>query len=95
MTSLVDQIRSWRAGASLGGAGAQSASFRARDYVRIANLDPTLERTPPPADPGPLLERFASGLTTQEVAALMTDGNDAPDRCAAEAALIEVAAIAA
>ena len=60
--------------------------------VLIANLDPTLERTPPPADPGPLLERFAGGLTTQEVAALMTDGNDAPDRGAAEAALIELVA---
>jgi len=60
--------------------------------VLITNLDPTLRRTPPPADPAPLLERFATGLTTQEVAALMTDGNDAPDRHAAEAALIELVA---
>ena len=29
------------------------------------------------------LERFADGLTTQEVATLMTSGNDAPDRAAA------------
>ncbi len=60
--------------------------------VLIANLDPTLRRTPPPADPAPLLERFGTGLTTQEVAALMADGNDAPDRRAAEAALIELVA---
>lgn len=60
--------------------------------VLISNLDPTLQRTPPPADPAPLLERFASGLTTQEVAALMADGNDASDRHGAEVALIELVA---
>jgi hypothetical protein len=56
--------------------------------VLIANLDPTLERRPPPPDPEPLLEAFPDGLTTQEVAALMTDSNDAPDRSGAEAALV-------
>lgn len=56
--------------------------------VLIANLDPTLERRPPPEDPAPLLEFFAFGLTTQEVAALMAAGNDAPDRAAAERALL-------
>ncbi len=56
--------------------------------VLIANLDPTLTRQSPPEDPAPLLERFESGLTTQEVAALMTAGNDAPDRGAAEVALL-------
>jgi hypothetical protein len=56
--------------------------------VLIANLDPTLERQAPPEDPGELLEYFDSGLTTQEVAALMTSGNDRPDRTAAEAALL-------
>jgi predicted DsbA family dithiol-disulfide isomerase len=60
--------------------------------VLIANLDPGLTRQPPPATPMPLLDRFAGGLTTQEVAALMTAGNDAPDRRAAEAALIELVA---
>jgi 2-hydroxychromene-2-carboxylate isomerase len=55
--------------------------------VLIANLDPTLERTPPPEDPEPLLERFGFGLTTQEVAALMAQGNDPVDRLAAERAL--------
>jgi predicted DsbA family dithiol-disulfide isomerase len=60
--------------------------------VLIANLDPSLTRQPPPSTPEPLLERFPTGLTTQEVAALMTHGNDAPDRRAAEAALIELVA---
>ena len=60
--------------------------------VLIANLDPGLERQPPPATPRPLLNHFRGGLTTQEVAALMTAGNDAPDRKAAEAALIELVA---
>ena len=58
--------------------------------VLIANLDPTLERQPPPETPAPLLERFRDGLTTQEVAALLARGNDAPDRTAAEAALLEL-----
>jgi predicted DsbA family dithiol-disulfide isomerase len=60
--------------------------------VLIANLDPTLNRRPAPEDPAPLLEHFPGGLTTQEVAALMTRGNDAPDRGAAEAALIGLVA---
>jgi predicted DsbA family dithiol-disulfide isomerase len=60
--------------------------------VLIANLDPGLDRQAPPDSPAPLLWRFAGGLTTQEVAALMTHGNDAPDRRAAEAALIELVA---
>jgi 2-hydroxychromene-2-carboxylate isomerase len=60
--------------------------------VLIANLDPTLQRRPAPDSPAPLLERFSSGLTTQEVASLMADGNDAPDRRAAEAALIGLVA---
>ena len=58
----------------------------------MANLDPTLERRPAPETPAPLLEHFADGLTTQEVAALMTQGNDAPDRRAAETALLELVA---
>jgi predicted DsbA family dithiol-disulfide isomerase len=58
--------------------------------ILVANIDPTLRREPPPETPEPLLERFPDGLTTQEVAALMTDGNDTPDRAAAEAALIEL-----
>jgi predicted DsbA family dithiol-disulfide isomerase len=58
--------------------------------VLLANLDPTLERRPPPETPAPLFARFPEGLTTQEVAALMTSGNDAPDRVAAERALLEL-----
>jgi hypothetical protein len=60
--------------------------------VIVANLDPTLDRQAPPETPEPLLDRFPTGLTTQEVAALMTHGNDAVDRPAAEAALIELVA---
>jgi predicted DsbA family dithiol-disulfide isomerase len=60
--------------------------------VLVANLDPTLTRQGAPETPEPLLGAFPGGLTTQEVAALMTRGNDAPDRQAAEAALIELVA---
>ena len=44
--------------------------------VIIANLDPTLRRTPPPDAPELLLEYFPDGLTTAEVAALLADGPD-------------------
>jgi hypothetical protein len=60
--------------------------------VLVANLDPELRRQPPPETPEPLLERFDHGLTTQEVAALLTEGNERPDRAAAEAALLELVA---
>jgi predicted DsbA family dithiol-disulfide isomerase len=60
--------------------------------VLVANLDPTLHRESPPETPQPLLERFTDGLTTQEVAALMTEGNEQPDRAGAEAALLELVA---
>ena len=60
--------------------------------VLVVNLDPTLHRESPPEMPEPLLARFADGLTTQEVAALMTHGNESPDRAAAEAALLELVA---
>jgi 2-hydroxychromene-2-carboxylate isomerase len=56
--------------------------------VLIANLDPTLERREPPEDPFDALGAFPGGLTTQEVAAIMAQGNDAPDRRAAEEALV-------
>jgi predicted DsbA family dithiol-disulfide isomerase len=60
--------------------------------VLIANLDPGIDRRLPPETPAPLLAHFEEGLTTQEVAALLTQGNDAPDRVAAEGALIELVA---
>jgi len=60
--------------------------------VLVVNIDPSLHREPPPDSPEPLLHRFPEGLTTQEVAALLTVGNDAPDRVRAESALIELVA---
>ena len=60
--------------------------------VLVANLNPSLERRDPPETPLPLLEEFRGGLTTQEVAALMTHGNDAVDRVAAEQGLLELVA---
>jgi hypothetical protein len=44
--------------------------------VLIANLDPAIERTPPPEAPEPLLRAFPDGLTTAEVAALLAEGPD-------------------
>jgi hypothetical protein len=59
--------------------------------VVIANLDPALPRRDAPADPLEALAELPYGLSTQEVAAILTRGNDAPDRAAAEDALIELA----
>jgi 2-hydroxychromene-2-carboxylate isomerase len=56
--------------------------------VVVANLVADGVRRPPPDDPGELLAAFPDGLATQEVAQLLTRGNDAPDRAAAEAALL-------
>ncbi len=58
--------------------------------VLVANLDPTLEREPPPQEPPAALERFPEGLVTQEVAAIMAQGNNPPDRAGAERALVEL-----
>jgi hypothetical protein len=60
--------------------------------VLVANIDATLHREPPPDTPAPLLERFPDGLTTQEVALLLTENNGAPDRQGAEASLVELVA---
>jgi len=60
--------------------------------VLIANLDPSLERTPPPEDLVDLLAAFPEGLVTQEVAAVLAAGNEPPDRRAAEEALIDLVA---
>ena len=57
--------------------------------VLLANLDPTLERRPPPEDPLEALAEFSYGLTTYEVAAIMTPNNGSPDPAGAEAALID------
>ncbi len=58
--------------------------------VLVANLDPTLERQPPPEQPIDALHRFPAGLVTQELAAIMAHNNQLPDRGAAERALIEL-----
>jgi hypothetical protein len=61
--------------------------------VLLANLDPTLERTPPPLTPEPLLEYFGDGLTTAEIAALLADGPDPiPDLEGTERVLLDLAA---
>jgi 2-hydroxychromene-2-carboxylate isomerase len=57
--------------------------------VLLANLDPTLDRKPPPEDPVDALADFPYGLTTYEVAAIMTPNNGSPDPAGAEAALID------
>jgi len=60
--------------------------------VIIANLDVSLERVAPPEGPSELLEYFADGLCTQEVAALLARNLVDPDRPGAEQALIELVA---
>jgi predicted DsbA family dithiol-disulfide isomerase len=52
-------------------------------------------RREPPASPLEAVEFFRSPLTTQELAAVMAHGNDAPDRAAAEDALIDLTAAGA
>jgi protein-disulfide isomerase-like protein with CxxC motif len=60
--------------------------------VLLANLDTGLERRDPPEEPLPLLDHFRQGLTTAEVAALLAQGNDAPNLDSAEGQLIDLAA---
>ncbi|HEV3045997.1 MAG TPA: hypothetical protein VGY13_01430 [Solirubrobacteraceae bacterium] len=57
--------------------------------VLIANLDPTLERKAPPEQPLEALRAFPEGLVTQELAAIMAQNNQQPDRDGVERALIE------
>jgi 2-hydroxychromene-2-carboxylate isomerase len=59
--------------------------------VLIANLDPAIDRRPPPDHAAEVLRAFPYGLTTQEVAAVLAHGNDPADRDAAHAQLIEAA----
>lgn len=58
--------------------------------VIVANLDPALERRSAATDPLLALKEFPTGLTTAEVAAIMAQNNQAPDREAAERALLEL-----
>ena len=60
--------------------------------VLIANLDPTLERRGPAGDADEVVPEFPDGLTTAEVAAIMTPGNAAVDLDAAEESLIDLTA---
>jgi predicted DsbA family dithiol-disulfide isomerase len=61
--------------------------------VLIANLDPTLRRTPLPETPEPLIEFFPDGVTTAEAAALLAEGPDyVPDLEAVEPALLQLVA---
>jgi 2-hydroxychromene-2-carboxylate isomerase len=60
--------------------------------VIVANLIPDGTRRAVPDDPWELLDRFPEGLTTQEVAQLLTRGNDAVDRTEAEVAMIRLVA---
>jgi 2-hydroxychromene-2-carboxylate isomerase len=58
--------------------------------VLIANLDPTLSRRQPPEGPREILERFPTGVTSGEVAAIMAQNNQLPNRADAERALVEL-----
>jgi 2-hydroxychromene-2-carboxylate isomerase len=60
--------------------------------VIVANLIPDGERRAVPDDPLELLTVFPGGLTTQEVAQLLTRGNDAPDRLGAEVTMLRLVA---
>jgi 2-hydroxychromene-2-carboxylate isomerase len=60
--------------------------------LAVANLDRSLVRRDAPDDPLEALKAMPYGLTTQEVAAVMARGNEAPDRAAAEDALIGLVA---
>jgi protein-disulfide isomerase-like protein with CxxC motif len=64
-------------------------TIEAYDVV-IANLDPTLEREPPPEQVSDALQQFPAGLVTAEVAAILAQNNQLPDRDAAERALIDL-----
>jgi 2-hydroxychromene-2-carboxylate isomerase len=77
-----------------GGASVEAGGFQPVEAydVAIANLDRSLSRRPAAEDAGEVLAAFPDGLTTAEVAAVMTAGNDVPDRDAAEDALIALAA---
>jgi 2-hydroxychromene-2-carboxylate isomerase len=60
--------------------------------VVLANLDTAMRRLGPPEGPLALLEYFADGLCTQEVAVLLADNLIDVDRSAAEDALLALLA---
>jgi predicted DsbA family dithiol-disulfide isomerase len=77
---------------SEGGQRLEAGGFQSIEAydVLIANLDRTLERRAPAEHALDALGPFPAGLVTQEVAAIMAQNNQPPDRTAAEAALIEL-----
>ena len=76
---------SQRQGVTLEAGGFQS--FEAYD-VLIANLDQSLARRAPAEDAAEVLQAFPDGLTTAEVAQIMTQDKYTPDLDRAEDALI-------
>ena len=60
--------------------------------VLVANLIPGGDRRDVPDTPLALFESFPGGLTTQEIAQLLTRGNDATDRLEAETAMLGLVA---
>ena len=60
--------------------------------VIVANLIPDGARRGVPDDPLELLTAFPDGPATQEVAQLLTRGNDAPDRVEAEVTMLRLVA---
>ena len=60
--------------------------------VAIANLDPGLNRTGPPAGPLEVLRLYPGGLVTQEVAAIMAHHLDRPARKETESLLLDLVA---
>ena len=58
----------------------------------VANLIPDGERRGVPDDAHELLIAFPEGLTTREVAQLLTRGNDAPNRVEAEVTMLRLVA---
>ncbi|MBK8294526.1 MAG: DsbA family protein [Solirubrobacterales bacterium] len=56
----------------------------------VANLNPGLKRHAPPESPLEALVLYPGGLATQEIAQIMTDGNDAPDRLETEHQLVRL-----
>jgi hypothetical protein len=74
-----------RQGVTLEAGGFQS--FEAYD-VLVANLDQTLSRRAPADDAAEVLQAFPDGLTTAEVAQIMTQDKYTPDLDRTEDALI-------
>ena len=60
--------------------------------VAIANLDTTLTRRAPAANPGDVVRAFPHALATREISTVMADGLFGPDDAAAEDELLELVA---